>query len=68
MYIRVGSIPFWTFIVFLILKLTDAISWSWWWVTSPLWISAMAVAAIFIVVLLISFGVAISDGISDKRR
>jgi len=26
------------FIVFLILKLTDNIDWSWWWVTSPLWI------------------------------
>ena len=26
------------FIVFLILKLTDNINWSWWWVTSPLWI------------------------------
>jgi hypothetical protein len=26
------------FIVFLILKLTDTIDWSWWWVTSPLWI------------------------------
>ena len=26
------------FIVFLILKLTNNIDWSWWWVTSPLWI------------------------------
>lgn len=23
---------------FLTLKLIDAISWSWWWVTSPLWL------------------------------
>lgn len=29
------------FIVFLILKLTNIISWSWWWITSPLWISAL---------------------------
>ena len=28
------------FIVFLVLKLTDTIDWSWWWVTSPLWIPA----------------------------
>ena len=27
------------FIVFLVLKLTEVIDWSWWWVTSPLWIS-----------------------------
>jgi hypothetical protein len=26
------------FLVFLVLKLTDNIDWSWWWVTSPLWI------------------------------
>ena len=26
------------FIVFLILKLCNVIDWSWWWVTSPLWI------------------------------
>ena len=28
------------FIVFLVLKLCNVINWSWWWVTSPLWISA----------------------------
>lgn len=36
-----------TFIVFLVLKLTGVIGWSWWWVTSPLWIPyvwAMVVA------------------------
>ena len=27
------------FLVFLVLKLTDNIDWSWWWVTSPIWIS-----------------------------
>lgn len=25
------------FIVFLVLKLIGTISWSWWWVTCPLW-------------------------------
>jgi hypothetical protein len=25
------------FIVFLILKITGYITWSWWWVTAPLW-------------------------------
>ncbi len=28
--------------VFLVLKLAGAISWSWWWVLSPLWITALA--------------------------
>ena len=35
-----------TFIVFLVLKLTGLIDWSWWWVTSPLWISALAAIAL----------------------
>ena len=26
------------FVVFLVLKLTGNIDWSWWWVTSPLWV------------------------------
>ena len=36
--IGLGSI---VFIVFLILKLVGVIDWSWWWVTSPIWISAI---------------------------
>ena len=35
------------FIVFLILKLTDNIDWSWWWVTSPLWIPVGIVVIVF---------------------
>ena len=26
------------FVIFLVLKLTGEIDWSWWWVTSPLWL------------------------------
>lgn len=26
------------FLIFLVLKLTGYINWSWWWVTAPLWI------------------------------
>lgn len=39
------------FIVFLVLKLTGVIDWSWWWVTSPLWIPVaivLVVAAVFL--------------------
>lgn len=28
-----------TTLVFVVLKLTNVIAWSWWWVLSPLWIS-----------------------------
>jgi len=25
------------FLIFLVLKLTNFIQWSWWWITAPLW-------------------------------
>jgi len=39
------------FLIFLVLKLTNYIDWSWWWVTSPLWISAILVILIFLILL-----------------
>lgn len=35
------------FLIFLVLKLVGVISWSWWWVTAPLWIPA-AVVLLFV--------------------
>jgi len=32
-----GGGLFTLFLVFLVLKLTGVIAWSWWWVTAPLW-------------------------------
>ena len=29
------------FLIFLVLKLCNVITWSWWWVTSPLWTGAI---------------------------
>ena len=37
-------------IVFVVLKLTNNISWSWWWVLSPLWIPLGLIAIFFVVV------------------
>jgi hypothetical protein len=42
------------FIVFLVLKLTHTIDWSWWWVTSPLWIGWALVLLIIIIAATIS--------------
>jgi hypothetical protein len=36
-------------IAFIVLKLTEYISWSWLWVLSPLWISAILVILIILV-------------------
>ena len=38
------------FITFLVLKLTQVIDWSWWWITAPLWIPL----ALGIIVLIFS--------------
>ena len=45
------------FIVFLILKLTNVINWSWWWVTAPLWIPLL-IALVGILILLIWYAIA----------
>jgi len=42
------------FIVFLVLKLTGTINWSWWWVTSPLWIPFVVAVVILGIVGLIA--------------
>ena len=41
------------FVAFLVLKLTGHIDWSWWWVTSPLWISVGFFVLILLVVALV---------------
>ena len=39
-------------IVFIILKLTNVINWSWWWVTFPLW-GGLALALIMLLVFIV---------------
>ncbi len=51
------------FIVFLVLKLAKVgavASWSWWWVTSPLWISAGLTLGL--VVLFFAFAILVAIG------
>lgn len=42
------------FIVFLVLKLTETIDWSWWWVTAPLWIPIGLVVALTVLLGVLS--------------
>lgn len=51
-------------LLFIALKLTGHITWSWWWVLAPLWISAL------IAILLIAFVIAfwIFTGRSKRGR
>jgi len=60
--VTMGASPaFLLFLVFLVLKLTGHIAWSWWWVTAPLWGPAVIVLAfivggfiLFLILVLIS--------------
>ena len=53
------SFPMLLFITFLVLKLTNVISWSWWWVTAPLWITCgigfVLLFFVAVILLLVSF-------------
>jgi len=43
------------FLIFMTLKLTNTIDWSWWWVTSPLWIPIAAGIVIIGVAAIIGY-------------
>ena len=47
-------------IVFITLKLTGFIDWSWWWVTAPIWIPGVVVLGIVILVVIV--GVLVNRG------
>lgn len=40
-------------IVFTVLKLTRVITWSWWWVLSPMWISILLLIVVLIIGMLL---------------
>lgn len=48
------------FLIFLVLKLTGVISWSWWWVTAPIWIG-------LIIALVIIAGIIIYKIVESKK-
>jgi membrane protein YdbS with pleckstrin-like domain len=52
------------FIAFLILKLCNVITWSWWWVTAPLWMPLAFVIVVSIVCVIV---LAISEAIESRR-
>jgi uncharacterized membrane protein len=40
------------FLVFLVLKLTNHIDWSWWWITAPLWGFIAILIIIFVIIFI----------------
>jgi len=41
------------FLIFMVLKLTNHIDWSWWWITSPLWIPVIFLILFFLITYII---------------
>ena len=58
------SISLIVFIVFLTLKLSGVIDWSWWWVTLPLW---WWLPTIMIIVGLCAIYIIITEWLKDKE-
>jgi hypothetical protein len=52
------------FVVFLTLKLSGVIDWSWWWITSPLW---LPFALVLVVIGIISIFALIAVLINDRN-
>lgn len=55
-------------VLFIGLKLTGYIAWSWWWVMAPMWAPFVVVLAVLLVVLLFSLVGAISIGRGRSHR
>lgn len=58
---RIGFVGLLT-IVFIVLKLTGVIGWSWMWVLSPLWISFLLALGILAIVMAVGIVVGITRG------
>lgn len=49
-------------LIFITLKLTDYIDWSWWWVLAPIWVPVLIVVVVFAV------GVSLGGRITVNRK
>jgi hypothetical protein len=62
------SLPGVLFIIFLILKLTGNIDWSWWWVTSPLWIPVVLfIGLVFVLIGVLLAALALGMSMEDIK-
>lgn len=52
-----GLLPTLLTVLFVGLKLTNHIDWSWWWVLSPLWIGFAIGVVVLIIVLFLYFAI-----------
>ena len=56
------------FLIFLVLKLTGVIAWSWWWVTCPLWIGLVIFLGFMAVGLVVGGGALGLAALLSKKK
>jgi phosphoglycerol transferase MdoB-like AlkP superfamily enzyme len=61
------STMFILFCIFLVLKLCNVITWSWWWITAPLWAGIAVLLAFVLVCLVIFLSLWFGDKLKWKR-
>ena len=44
------------FCIFLILKLTGYVEWSWWWILAPLWIPGVLIGIVLLIAVIVVWG------------
>lgn len=55
-------------LVFITLKLTEVIDWSWWWVTAPLWGILALIIAVWVLVLTGAFTIDVMRHIAGRSK
>lgn len=63
-----GSIVFLIFLFMKVLGIGAVAEWSWWWVTSPLWIPIVLLIGITVIGFIISMGAFLVIGLIDYFR
>jgi hypothetical protein len=68
--VSVSSMGFigWLQLLFIGLKLTNYISWSWYWVLAPLWISSILGLSVILVLLVFGIVVVMTEGNKLGRK
>lgn len=56
------------FLIFLVLKLTGTITWSWWWVTAPLWAPFVAFLTLCVLVFVVGLFIGLVKAIINYVR
>lgn len=63
-----GSIVFLIFLFMKVLGIGAVAEWSWWWVTSPLWIPIVLLIGVTVIGFIISMGAFLVIGLIDYFR